>query len=485
MKRLFIICLVLLLCASATATKIADADDSTAIAAVKVDTEALIVLTGDVLATNKVAGDVFYVDSNAGGSASGLSWTNAVLTIEAGLTLCTAGAGDWIMVSPIHAETATTGTADLDKTDVTVWGLGNGTRMATISYDTATDTFVIGATGDGTKVHGIKFIATVTAVANAVIVEAGCTDFVIENCVFENETTTTDEFIDAILVSGTASDRGIIRNNRFLGDVGANAGPKSSINFVDCDYLQITGNEFSGDIGDAHIFNETTASNFITIKDNRIMCGFIGDAQTTLDVTPGISLVATTTGWIQDNFIVTNVATPDLSIVAADCYLSGNTYNELQGAAFAASPIGLIAGQTYVVQIAGVSVGDENLFLVAGGEILITNLIGEVTTVFDTSAATSKISINATDAGLDYDFSTAVDLTDAVDGGRFIFSAAQPSVLTPLALGAVGSGSLMSPWYCVPGVIEVIDSDDNDSTGATTWTMTFIPLTNGVTVTPQ
>ena len=72
----------------------------------------------------------------------------------------------------------------------------------------------------------------------------------------------------AILLSGTASDRGIIRYNRFLGDPGANAGPKSSINFVDCDYLQIYGNEFSGDIGDAHIFNETTASNFITIRDN-------------------------------------------------------------------------------------------------------------------------------------------------------------------------------------------------------------------------
>jgi len=144
----------------------------------------------------------------------------------------------------------------------------------------------------------------------------------------------------------------------------------------------------------------------------------------------------------------------------------------------------LVAGKTYSLQITGVNVGDEDLFLVAGGPILITSLVGEVTTVFDTSAATSKIMIDAT-SGLDYDFSTAVDLTDAVDGGRFVFTNVNPSVLTPLGLTTAGSGNLMDPWYCVPGMIEVVDSDDNDSTGATTWSITFIPLTSGVTVVAQ
>ena len=434
----------------------------------------------------RLPGDIFYVDSGATGAGTGLSWTDAVTTVQATTALTTANNGDLVLAAPGHAETIGGAKAiDLDIAGVEYRSVGTGQDAATFSYDTNVDSIAFGADGDGTKLIGFRFIATVTAVANAIIVEAGCTDFVIEGCVFENETTTVDEFIDAILVSGTASDRGIIRYNRFLGDPGANAGPKSSINFVDCDYLQVYGNEFSGDIGDAHIFNETTASNFITIRDNSIICGYIGDAETVLDTTPGISLVATTTGWIQDNFVVTNVATPDLAIVAADCYLDGNTHNKLQGGAFASSSVGLVPGQTYVVQIADVAVGDEDLFLVAGGEILITNLVGEVTTVFATSAATSKISINATDAGLDYDFSTAVDLTDAVDGGRFIFTNANLAVLTPLALATTGSTSLMNPWYCVPGMIEVIDSDDNDSTGATTWVMTFIPLAQGVTVTPQ
>lgn len=327
LRKLFTICLVLLLCVPAYGTKVSAADDSTAIAAVQTDVDLIEILNEDIMA-HRIAGDTFYVNSNASGSDTGLDWTNAALTIEAGIALCTAAAGDWIMVHPAHAETASTGTVDADKTDVTIWGLRNGTAMPTLTYDTSTDTFIIGATGDGTKVHGIKFISSVTAVASAIVVEAGCTDFVIEDCVFEAEATTVDEFIDTIYITGTASDRGIIRRNRFLGDVGANAGPKASINFIDCDFLQIYENEFSGDIGDAHIFNETTASNYVTIRDNRIICGYIGG---NLDVTPGISLVATTTGWIANNIVVTNVASPDLAIVAADCYLVGNSYQEVQG----------------------------------------------------------------------------------------------------------------------------------------------------------
>lgn len=486
MKRLITICLVLMLCVPAMATKIADADDSTAIAAVKVDTAALLILSADVLAANKVAGDVFYVNSNAGGgSGNGLSWTNARLTIETGLALCTDAAGDWIMVAPAHVETASTGTADLDKENVTVWGLGNGTLMPTISYDTITDTFIIGADGDGTKVHGIKFIATVTAVAIGIVVEDGCTDFVIEDCVFKNETSGTDEFIDTIYIHGTSANNGIIRRNRFEGDVATNTGPQSSIGFEDAHFLQIYENEFSGDIAVAHIENKTAAANFITIRDNRIMCGYIGDAASTLDTTPGITLFATTTGWIQDNFIVTNVASPESSIVAADCYLSGNTYTGLQGSAFSAVDIGLIPGRTYAVQKTGVLIDDTDLFLVAGGPVMITSFVGEVTTVIPATACTTKVMLTTAAAGLDYDFSTAVDMQGFVDGSRIVFSVASPSVLSQLGLTTAGATIVMNPWYCAAGMIEVLDSDDNDPAGNITWSMTFIPLARGVTVTVQ
>ncbi len=144
-----------------------------------------------------------------------------------------------------------------------------------------------------------------------------------------------------------------------------------------------------------------------------------------------------------------------------------------------------IAGRTYATQITGVTIADNDLFLVAGGPIMITSFVGEVTTVIPATACTTKIWMNATEAGLDYDFSTAVDMTGSVDGGRIIFTNVNPSVLTPLALGATGAGSLMSSWYCVPGMIQAVDSDDNTPAGAITWSMTWIPIVDGVTVAAQ
>ena len=130
MKKLITICLVLLFCASVYATKVSSRDDSTAIATMQTDVDNLLTLSTDVLALNKAGpGDVFYVNSNAGGSGTGVDWTNAEVTIEAAIANCTTGAGDWIIVAPTHVETATTAFVDLDLANITLWGLGTGTKM--------------------------------------------------------------------------------------------------------------------------------------------------------------------------------------------------------------------------------------------------------------------------------------------------------------------------------------------------------------------
>ncbi len=440
-------------------------------------------LTNDALAFYGVGtGNVFYVDSAASGT-TGIDWANAVNDLEEVQALLAANSGDVVFLAPGHAETmGGAGAIDLVVAGVTYIGLGTGLDMPAFTYDTDVDTMIIGAAGDGTRIINFKFISSVTAVAFALVVEDVCTDFIIEDCVFENVATGTDEFVDAIKIHGSASDRGIIRGCRFLGDFGANSGPKSSINFEDAHYLQIYDCEFAGDIGDAHIFNETAASNFVTIRDNRIMCGYIGDAASVLDTTPGISLFATTTGWIEDNFIVTNVATPDLAIVAADCYLKGNTYNELQGAAFAASPIGLSAGTEYSVTMNMAVADDDNLFAVAGGPIMITSLSFYCTTDVD-GAQVWTIFLDHTDK--DVEFTSAVDIVAANDGDRIVFSAANPAVPTILALtNEVGSGNPMYPWFCPVGMIEV-NNDNSQQAGVFDVYMTFIPLTDGVTVTAQ
>ena len=68
MKKLIIICLVLLLCSPAYGVKVSSRDDSTAIATVDTVVDALALTNADILAMAGVGtGDVFYVDSAATG----------------------------------------------------------------------------------------------------------------------------------------------------------------------------------------------------------------------------------------------------------------------------------------------------------------------------------------------------------------------------------------------------------------------------------
>jgi len=437
------------------------------------DLDAMITYDTDVLALlGQSTGSVFYVDSSASGT-TGVDWTNAVNDLEEAMALCTSDAGDIIIVAPGHAETIGGAKAiDLDIAALTVIGLGTGEVRPTFSYDTNTDSIAVG--NDDVRIVNCRFLATVTAVANAIIIEAGCENTIIEDCIFENETAGTDEFIDTILISGTGSDGTIIRNNIFMSDTSENAGPKASINFVDCDLLQVYGNKFFGDHGDASVFNETTASNFVTIHDNVFHQGAIGDAK--LDTTPAISLVATTTGLIYDNTIAVNTADESLAIVAADCHVFGNRYSEIQASV-------LEVGKTYVRKMTGATfaASADDLFVVAGGPILITDCFGICTTAAASSPGTLKLWCDATTADQDRDFSTSVtvDTLAAGDSVRFT-NAIDEGVLDFTA--NMGAGQPLS-WICPIGTIE--QEISSTGTGVITWYIVFIPLEPGVIVTSQ
>lgn len=280
--------------------------------------------------TAQGTGNVYYVDSNVGYEGDGKSWTSAKNTLDEAVNLCTANNGDIIYVAQGHAENLSGADGvDVDIAGVTIIGLGNGQLRPTFSYTAGAGEFVLGANGDNSKIYNMRFIATVDSVVHAIDVEAACVGWAIIGCEFKAETTTVDEFDDVITV-GAAADEGTIACNRFLGDPGSNGEPQSCINFVDCDYLQIIGNECFGDRAVACIQNETTASNHIVITGNYLFNGIIGGTAG-LNTEPAIELVDTTTGIIYDNVTICNVATPDAAIVAADCFLAGNKYSETEG----------------------------------------------------------------------------------------------------------------------------------------------------------
>lgn len=279
---------------------------------------------------NPGTGQIFYVDSGVTTAGNGTSWENAVATLDAGVNLCTANRGDVIFVAQGHAENLSGADGvDVDIAGVTIIGLGNGDLRPTFSYTNGAGEFVLGAAGDNSSIHNLRFIATVDSVVKAIDVEAACVGWGIYNCEFSAETTTTDEFDDVIII-GAAADKGVIQGCRFLGDPGSNADPQSCINFVDCDYLVIRNNEFFGDRAVACIENHTTASNFIIIENNILFNGIIGGSAG-LNGQPVIELVATTTGVVRKNAMVCNLATVAAAIVGDDMFTYENYYNEDDG----------------------------------------------------------------------------------------------------------------------------------------------------------
>lgn len=499
-------------------------------------------------AINAGTGRHFYVDSNVTNEGDGTNWANAKDTWEEGVQLCTANRGDVVWFAPGHAETGSTAGVDMDIAGVTYIALGYGADRATFSQDTTTDTIIFGADGDGSSIHNMRFIATVTAVAVGVQVEAGCTNWTINNCTFEAETTTVDEFTDTIEILA-AADRGTITNCTFFGDPGTNAEPQAAINFLDCDYLQIFGNVFTGDYAVATINNETTASNFINIAGNIVFNGIIGGTAG-LNALPCVVLHASTSGTIVNNAFFCNVATPDAAVTGADIFMASNFYSETE--AIDAIPIWLADNVNNIIGFDDAAnlgltsnvVADEDGSIVErleqigevvnkgtgtsiGADSSLVDAIGHTGLAFGTSGlgywtpkTTSKVATGTDDdlwdvVGGDIEIFTLYGIVTTVIGATATTCEIQIdndlgasydhdfSTAIEITLAAEGAAfvfdntigesvmatntglaSSMVRWYCPEGMVEQ-NMSTADNTGAITWYMTYAPLETGVTVTAQ
>jgi hypothetical protein len=490
MKKLITICLILLLITPSYGTPIrgsvenmigsysgdggSNQDDSikASLDLAHTDIDAQITYDTDALGLLGLGGvgKVWYVDSNeSSGTESGVSWATATDTLDEAIILVLADTGDdgdIILVAAGHAETLTAADAvDVDVAGVKIIGLGVGENRPTFTYTTNGE-FVIGA--DDVEIHNMNFIAG-NAVAHAIDVETGSENWVINNCRFAVTTLNTDEFTDCITTTAN-SDNGRITNCRF--EMGA-ASADAAIQNVGCDFVEISNNFFSGDYATAAIEDKTTASNWLFIKDNIIFNGTVGGTAG-LNGVACISLKADTAAVIVDNHLFCDL-TEATSIVAADGFLSGNTYNETEG-----SGTHLEIGKVYTRTMSSVMTGTtDQMYTVAGGDIEIISMFGECTTAL-VGVGNLSLEIDAT-AGTDYDndFSTAVDVSGigAGDVARFT-NVIDEGVLDPTS--NVNAGQTLS-WFCPPGEIEQTLSSAGNA-GVIQWHMTFRPLEEGVTV---
>ena len=120
---------------------------------------------------------------------------------------------------------------------------------------------------------------------------------------------------------------------------------------------------------------------------------------------------------------------------------------------------------------------DGALFTITGGRVLLTQIIGEVTTVIQTQADNTKLKFNPTATGADQDLCAVLDITgDAVGELYTITGIAANAMRSDLLIGQ----GMTNPYILSEGDIEIDCAASN--TGAVQWSMWYLPLDSGATV---
>ncbi len=236
-------------------------------------------------------GDVYFVDSNGGGSADSNAGTkrNPCTTITSAQAQCTASQGDTIILAPGHAETisAAAGIA-LSKAGLRIIGCGTGTDVPTITFDTAI-TADLDIDAANITIENVHFRANFADITAAIDVNA--TNFSLVNCHFSAVATNMNAKIwiqdaaaaasDAITIDGCTANLVDAANTHFVNFAGTGKNHKIVNNWLVGDWGTMC-------IGGAGVItNALIANNFIQ--------NIATDADTC------ISVAATTTGMIAYN----------------------------------------------------------------------------------------------------------------------------------------------------------------------------------------
>ena len=282
-------------------------------------------------------GQTRYVDSGATGSATGLSWDDAVVTLNAAVDLCTADRGDFILVAQGHNEDLVTADAvDLDVAGITVKGIGNGSLKPTFDYTARAAEFVIGASN--VRVENIRHRISITSGITAIDIESGVDNAQIIRNEFGYAETSTDEWERFITVN--ACDNTLIQG--CYGRAGGNASVYAIYIASDVVGLFIDNNRFFGDFSTA-LIADSSANDNIEITNNILFNGTTG-GDSEIGTVAVMVMTNSTSGYVGDNRVIAT-----LSSVAAflgdDMVFVNNFHQPTDGDEFNG---GLISGATTV-----------------------------------------------------------------------------------------------------------------------------------------
>lgn len=120
-----------------------------------------------------------------------------------------------------------------------------------------------------------------------------------------------------------------------------------------------------------------------------------------------------------------------------------------------------------------------NIFLVTGGRILVTGLVGNVDVVCSATATTVKVS-SAPTVGTAVDLTTAVAVTSQEVGSQITLPLTSGGALVVKNGGGGGQLPSHEPFVVPAGAITITTSATN--TGSVSWSLTYVPLDDGASV---
>lgn len=117
-----------------------------------------------------------------------------------------------------------------------------------------------------------------------------------------------------------------------------------------------------------------------------------------------------------------------------------------------------------------------NLFTITGGRILLTNILGEVTTVIQTQANNTKLVFDPTVTGSNVDLCAVLNISADVVGSFYSIT----GTFSDAMVNGLAVNGMSTPIILQPGAIALETAATN--TGEIKWKMWYMPLDSGVTV---
>ena len=155
----------------------------------------------------------------------------------------------------------------------------------------------------------------------------------------------------------------------------------------------------------------------------------------------------------------------------------------IQGDQVRANLLGIrVAKATAILPATGL----QTLFTVAGGRVLCTLLVGEVTVVFDGTVNSLNVVHDPT-VGAVGDLNAATVCTSDAAGTLYTVTGIQAALMGTQKEGGtevpthVTAVAPLAPFILPAGVTK-LQTTATDTTGATKWTMCYIPIDDGASV---